>query len=180
MKMSEYEERFRLSATKTGRWFQTNSDLFCEGTRPGCAKRAIGEATQSQLPQQLGEFLMSAAKRRYRRTVTVASTEHGTGCIAARLVGARSLLRFRRRNPSSSAVAEDRPDEVTWHRPGTEPALDELFRDVTMQLLMRRDGVRESDVRALLGELRDAREAAPGGAALKEPSGAGKLPLRFI
>ena len=44
----------------------------------------------------------------------------------------------------------------------TEPSLDELFRDVAVQLLMRRDGVRESDVRALLRELRDARAVASG------------------
>jgi hypothetical protein len=42
----------------------------------------------------------------------------------------------------------------------TEPSLDELFGDTATQLLMRRDGVRESDVRALLCELRDARAAA--------------------
>ena len=31
-----------------------------------------------------------------------------------------------------------------------EPSLDELFRDIAVQILMRRDGVRESDIRALL------------------------------
>ena len=146
---------------------------------------------------------MSAAKRHYRRTVTMASTEHGARCITAPLVRARSLLRFCRRNPSSSAVAEVWQEEVMWNRRGTEPSLDELFRDVAMQLLMRRDGVRESDVRALLSRLRDAREAASGGTArerdgsvftnktsdrgqnmvssgLKEPSDAGKFPIRFI
>jgi hypothetical protein len=46
----------------------------------------------------------------------------------------------------------------------TEPSLDELFGDVAMQLLMRRDGVRESDIRALLVELRDARAVDSGGA----------------
>ena len=39
----------------------------------------------------------------------------------------------------------------------TEPSLDELFGDVAIQLLMRRDGVTESDVRALLDGLRLAR-----------------------
>jgi hypothetical protein len=95
------------------------------------------------------------------------------------------------------------PEEVIRNGRGTEPSLDELFRDVTMQLLMRRDGVRESDVLALLGELRNAREAASGGNArerddsvfantapdgvqnmasnrLKEPSDARKFPIRFI
>jgi hypothetical protein len=56
-------------------------------------------------------------------------------------------------------------EEVMCNRHCSEPSLDELFGDVAMQLLMRRDGVRESDVRALLGELRDARAAASGGAA---------------
>jgi len=27
-----------------------------------------------------------------------------------------------------------------WNRRGTDPSLDELFHDVTIQLLMRRDG----------------------------------------
>ena len=146
--------------------------------------------------------MMSAAKRHYRGTVTVASIEHGTRCITARLARPRSLLRLCRK-PSSSAVAEVWQEEVMWNRRGTEPSLDELFRDVAMQLLMRRDGVRESDVRALLSGLRDAREAASGGTArerddsvfankasdrghnmvssgLKESSDAGKFPIRFI
>ena len=42
-----------------------------------------------------------------------------------------------------------------WHR--IEPSLDELFGDIAMQLLMRRDGVSKRDIRALLGGLRDAR-----------------------
>ena len=50
---------------------------------------------------------------------------------------------------------------------GTQPSLDELFVDVAMKLLMRRDGVTESDVRALLSELRDARAVAAGGTARK-------------
>ena len=47
--------------------------------------------------------------------------------------------------------------------PCTEPCLEELFDDLAMQLLMRRDGVTESDVRALLSELKDVRTAASGG-----------------
>ena len=39
----------------------------------------------------------------------------------------------------------------------TEPSLDELFGDAAIRLLMRRDGVTESDVRALLCELKNAR-----------------------
>ena len=49
----------------------------------------------------------------------------------------------------------------------TEPSLDELFRDIAMQLLMRRDGVRESEVRALLDQLRDMRVAVSGGIACR-------------
>jgi hypothetical protein len=45
----------------------------------------------------------------------------------------------------------------------TEPSLDELFGDSAMRLLMRRDGVTESDIRALLCELKDARAVAFGG-----------------
>jgi hypothetical protein len=48
---------------------------------------------------------------------------------------------------------------------GTESSLDELFGDGAMQLLMRRDGATESDVRAPLSELRDARAVASGGTA---------------
>jgi hypothetical protein len=100
-------------------------------------------------------------------------------------------------------VAEVWQEEVMWTRPGTEPSLDELFHDVTIQLLMRRDGVKESDVRALLGELRNAREAASGwtarerddsefaktapnrgqnivGDGLDGPPEAKKFPIRFI
>jgi hypothetical protein len=85
----------------------------------------------------------------------------------------------------------------------TEPSLDELFRDIAVQLLMRRDGVRESDVRSLLGELRDARALASGEAVCErstsigadqapdleqnivssrstKSAAAGKFPIRFI
>ena len=44
-----------------------------------------------------------------------------------------------------------------------EPSLDELFGDSAMRLLMRRDGVTESDIRALLCDLKDARAVALGG-----------------
>ena len=37
-----------------------------------------------------------------------------------------------------------------------EPTLDELLGDTTVRLLMRRDGVTESEVRALLCELKNA------------------------
>jgi hypothetical protein len=42
----------------------------------------------------------------------------------------------------------------------TEPSLDELFGDVAMRLLMRRDGVTESDIRTLLCEMKGARAVA--------------------
>src|SRR5437016_5455514 len=41
-----------------------------------------------------------------------------------------------------------------------EPSLDELFGDDAMRLLMQRDGVTESDIRALLCTLKDARAVA--------------------
>ena len=44
-----------------------------------------------------------------------------------------------------------------------EPTLDELFGDAAMRLLMQRDGVTESDIRALLCKLEDARAVALGG-----------------
>ncbi len=66
----------------------------------------------------------------------------------------------------------------------TEPSLDELFGDFAMQLLMRRDGVTESDVRALLRKVKAIR-AAVSVATKREPatetsSEADKIPLRFI
>ncbi len=45
----------------------------------------------------------------------------------------------------------------------TEPSLDDLFSDFAIQLLMRRDGVTEGDIRALLCDLKDARAVAFGG-----------------
>jgi hypothetical protein len=63
---------------------------------------------------------------------------------------------------------------------GTDPSLDELFGDTAMRLLMRRDGVTESDVRTLLWKLKDARALALG--ATKRGHGAtnrgGHLPDR--
>ena len=44
----------------------------------------------------------------------------------------------------------------------TEPSLDELFGDAAMRLLMGRDGVTESNIRALLCKLRDAQAVALG------------------
>ena len=44
-----------------------------------------------------------------------------------------------------------------------EPSLDELFGDVAMRLLMLRDGITESDIRALLCQLRVARAGALDG-----------------
>jgi len=44
-----------------------------------------------------------------------------------------------------------------------EPSLDELFGDATMRLLMRRDGVTERDIRALLCKLKDTHAVGPGG-----------------
>ena len=43
----------------------------------------------------------------------------------------------------------------------TEPTLEESFRDTTMKLLMRRDGVTEDDIRTLLRGVTAARANAP-------------------
>jgi hypothetical protein len=101
------------------------------------------------------------------------------------------------------AVAELWWEEVMFNGRCTEPSLDELFGDAAMRLLMRRDGVTESDIRALLCTLKDARAVALGATkrgpgAIKsgahmpdqretvvssraaKSSEAGKNPLRFI
>ena len=54
-----------------------------------------------------------------------------------------------------------------------EPSLDELFGDIAVQLLMRRDGVRESDIRALLGQVKQAWAATSAETASKR---AGRSP----
>jgi hypothetical protein len=61
------------------------------------------------------------------------------------------------------AVAELRREDVMFNACCAEPSLEELFGDVAMRLLMRRDGVTERDIRALLCELRNARAEALGG-----------------
>ena len=48
-----------------------------------------------------------------------------------------------------------------------EASLDDLFSDIAMELLMRCDGVKESDVRALLDQLREPRSAVSAGIASK-------------
>jgi hypothetical protein len=58
------------------------------------------------------------------------------------------------------ALAELRWKEVMFNWRCTEPSLDELFGDAAMRLLMQRDGVTESDIRALLCTLKDARAVA--------------------
>jgi hypothetical protein len=60
----------------------------------------------------------------------------------------------------------------------TEPSLDELFGDFPMQLLMRRDGVTESDVRTLLCQIKDIRAVASGGTKRDAPIGASKAQTR--
>jgi hypothetical protein len=56
--------------------------------------------------------------------------------------------------------------------PCTEPSLDELFGDSAMCILMRRDGVAESNVRALLCALKITR--AVGSCGTERRLGAGK------
>jgi hypothetical protein len=100
-------------------------------------------------------------------------------------------------------VAELWWEEVMFNGSCTEPSLEELFGDAAMRLLMGRDGVTESDIRALLSTLKDARAVAVGatkrgpgaiksGAHMPDrretvvssraarSSEAGKTPLRFI
>jgi len=76
-----------------------------------------------------------------------------------------------------------------------EPSLDELFDDLAMQLVMRRDGATERDLRVLLCELKDIRAAplvgikpkpftdasmpCPGWRRDAQPGG-GQAPIRFI
>ena len=43
----------------------------------------------------------------------------------------------------------------------TEPSLDELLADSPARLLMRRDGVTESDLRAVLHRVKRAQAAGP-------------------
>jgi hypothetical protein len=50
-----------------------------------------------------------------------------------------------------------------------EPSLDELFGDDAIQLLMRRDGVTESEVRALLAKVREALTGALRKSAVDRP-----------
>jgi hypothetical protein len=63
-----------------------------------------------------------------------------------------------------------------------EPSLDELFRDEAIQLLMRRDGVTEGEVRALLGEVEEARTVVSRWVRRRssEASDAKPFPIRFI
>jgi hypothetical protein len=90
------------------------------------------------------------------------------------------------------AAAELWWEEVMFNERCSEPSLDELFGDSALRLLMRRDGVTEGDIRALLSELKGARavglgatKRAPGAAKRGDdmPDRRGtvcKIPLRFI
>jgi hypothetical protein len=94
-------------------------------------------------------------------------------------------------------------EEVLFDQRRTGPSLDELFEEFAVQLLMRRDGVTESGIRALLSEMKNARAGAlagsqPGRGALisatdpprkrktvgsrrvAQSSEARKIPIRFI
>jgi hypothetical protein len=64
----------------------------------------------------------------------------------------------------------------------SEPSLDELFRDAPMQLLMRRDGVTEGEVRALLGGVKEARTVVSSLVRRRSTaaSDARQFPIRFI
>ena len=58
---------------------------------------------------------------------------------------------------------------VMGERGHIEPSLDELFGDDAIQLLMRRDGVTESEVRALLAKVREALTGALRKSAVDRP-----------
>ena len=60
------------------------------------------------------------------------------------------------------AVTEIVVEEVMFNGRCTDLSLDELLGDTAMRLLMRRDGVTESDIRALFSRLKDARAVAFG------------------
>jgi hypothetical protein len=126
------------------------------------------------------EVLMSAAKRDNGSTVTNGSPNRRSCCLSARLGRARSLLGLRGFRRSRSAAEPWR--EEALHDLRREPSLDELFRDSAMQLLMRRDGVTEGEVRTLLGEVKEARTAVSGWARRwsTEASDARPFPIRFI
>ena len=74
------------------------------------------------------------AERTERGMVIVGSPNSETSNVGVGLGQARGLLRCRQ----------------------AEPSLDELFGDDAIQLLMRRDGVTESEVRVLLAKMREA------------------------
>ena len=69
-------------------------------------------------------------------------------------------------------VAELWWEEVMFNERCSEPSLDELFGDSALRLLMRRDGVTEGDIRAMLLQLKDVRGVALGGT--KRGQGAAK------
>jgi len=58
------------------------------------------------------------------------------------------------------AVTGSRWEEVMGNECCAEPSLDELFRDPAMQVLLRRDGVTENDIWALLCTMKEARAVA--------------------
>ena len=70
-------------------------------------------------------------------------------------------------------AADLRREDVMGKTRCAEPSLDELFGDIAVQLLMRRDGVRESDIRALLGQVKQAWAATSAETASKR---AGRSP----
>jgi hypothetical protein len=79
-------------------------------------------------------------------------------------------------------------EELLYYQRCTEPSLDELFEEFAVQLLMRRDGVTESEIRALLSEMKNAQAGAnlprkretAGSGRVAQSSKAGKIPIRFI
>lgn len=54
--------------------------------------------------------------------------------------------------PNASAIHLIRDSAVYWN--GDEPGLNEMLADPMTQLLMRRDGVQEAEIRRLASRLR--------------------------
>jgi hypothetical protein len=95
---------------------------------------------------------MCAARHRSKCEERHARHQH----VADYLLRSTKLFRFQ-------SVRNYRPlgEDVMSNARSTEPSLDELFQDASIQLLMRRDGVQESDVRALLQRMSAVRAAFP-------------------
>jgi response regulator of citrate/malate metabolism len=96
---------------------------------------------------------MCAARHRSKCEERHARHQH----VADYLLRSTKPFRFHRSVRNYRPLGED----VMSNARSTEPSLDELFQDASIQLLMRRDGVQERDVRALLQRMSAVRAAFP-------------------